>query len=74
MPMNYAGVRVQQTIRLPADLHRECVAQARLRKWSLNKYMCHALSEHADYPIPESVGMRQNQTIYDDLGNKIGTV
>lgn len=76
MPAAHKGVRIQQTIRLPASLHRAAAGMARERHWSLNEYITHCVAETvaaaATLPVPAQVGDRQNLRIYDDDGNMIG--
>jgi hypothetical protein len=69
------GVRVQCTSRIPADVHRAAVQQARIRGWSLNDYLVSSLrAAIGDENLPDPVGMRQNVKIYDDDGELIGVL
>lgn len=78
MPAAHKGVRVQQTIRLPASLHRAAAGLARERHWSLNEYITHCVAElvreQSQVPVPAGVGERQNLRAYDDDGNVVGTL
>jgi len=67
MPQPYRGVRVQQTVRLPADLHRAAVGYAKGNRWTFNDLVCAALEEYVG-EVPEPVGVRPNQNIYDNDG------
>lgn len=71
MPAAYKGVRVPQTLRLPADLHRALVAAAHTRRRSMNEYITELLAEACPVPVPPPVGVRLNQNVYDDNGNRI---
>lgn len=76
MPAAHKGVRIQQTIRLPASLHRAAAGLARERRWSLNEYITHCVAEtvagQSTVPVPAQVGERQNLRHFDDEGNVIG--
>ena len=77
MPAQHKGVRIQQTIRLPASLHRAAAGLARERRWSLNEYITHAVGlavQDEVVDLPSQVGARQNQTIYDDDGRPVGVL
>lgn len=74
MPAPSKGVRVQTTIRIPADLHRAAVAQARRQRLSVNEYLVRTVREGVGVPVAEPVGERQNSTIYTDDGVRIGVV
>jgi hypothetical protein len=75
MPMPSKGVRIQCTTRIPTDVHRAAVAAARQRGWTLNDFLVSALRAAVDDgDIPDPIGVRQNLSIYDDEGNKIGVV
>lgn len=76
MAQPYKGVRIQLTSRLPADLHRALVGVARERHMSLNDVIVAATKTWVEengltHPVPEPVGVRHNQNIYDDDGNVI---
>jgi hypothetical protein len=71
MPQPYRGVRVQHTVRLPADLHRAVVGEARQRRWTVNDFIVQALHDALTVEVPEPVGVRHNQNVYDDDGNVI---
>lgn len=76
MAQPYKGARVPHTVRVPADLHRATVAAGRHRRWSFNDVVVEALKEWIDArserPVPSPVGVRHNQNVYDDEGNKVG--
>jgi hypothetical protein len=75
VPMPSKGVRVQCTSRIPADVHRAAVREARNRGWSLNDYLVSSLrAAIGEDNLPEPVGLRQNVRIYDDAGNPIGVL
>ena len=74
MPMPSKGVRVQTTIRLPADLHRAAVAQAKLKRLSVNEYLTRTVQDGIGVPVAPPVGERQNVGVYNDQGERIGTV
>ena len=70
------GGRVQKTIRIPADLHRASIAQAKMRGWSLNQFQVHMMNEwmtNHDVEVAAPVGERQNIDVYDDDDNYVGT-
>ena len=71
MPQPFKGVRVQHTLRLPADLHRAVVGAARERHWDTNTFITRVLSEAIVDHVPNPVGVRPNQKIYDDNGTVI---
>jgi hypothetical protein len=76
MPQAFKGVKIPFTMRIPADLHRICVARAREKHWSLNQYLIWAIAETVSKTdvVPEVVGVHQNVAVYDDDGNRTGFV
>lgn len=76
MAKGYKGVKIPFTMRIPADLHRICVARARERHWSLNQFLIWAIAETVSRTdvVPDVVGIHQNLNVYDDDGNKVGMV
>jgi hypothetical protein len=73
MVMPSKGVRVQATLRIPADLHRAAVRGAHSNHRSLNDYICGLLRD-AHPNAAEPVGTRQQLRVYDDDGQLIGRV
>jgi len=72
MPQPYKGVRVQQTVRLPADLHRAAIGRARTARWSVNDVIIAALEGYlSDVAVADPVGVRHNQNVYADDGTLI---
>lgn len=71
MPQPYRGVRVQHTVRLPADLHRAVVGQSRQQRRTFNDFVVDALTDALAVDVPAAVGVRHNQNVYDDDGNVI---
>jgi NRPS condensation-like uncharacterized protein len=67
------GVRIQVTTRLPVQVHRQAVAEARMRGWTLNDLIIASLRATERGERPEQV-VRQNIRIYDDDGEVIGRV
>lgn len=78
MAQPHKGVRIQQTLRLPAALHRAAVGEARRKRWSLNDYITSCVERciEQDQPVPvqSPVGERQNLIVYDDDGAVMGVV
>jgi hypothetical protein len=72
MPAAYKGVRVQTTFRLPVDLHRAAVAQAKTHRCSVNEYLVRAIREYVRVPVADPIGERQNVGQYNDEGVRIG--
>ncbi len=74
MPQPYKGVRIPHTIRLPADLHRAVVAQAKEHHWSVNEWVVQALLDAVPHRVSATTpGARDNRNVYDDEGRKVGT-
>lgn len=69
LPQPYKGVRVQHTLRLPVDLHRVLLAQAKLRHWTMNDLIVRTLE--AEFETPDPVGVRPNVNEYDDDGKPL---
>lgn len=67
MSQPYKGVRVQHTIRLPADQHRALVGAAKRKRWSVNDYMVWALEQALEEPAL-TIGARNNALAYSDDG------
>lgn len=67
------GVRIQVTCRIPPDVHRRAVVEARRRGWTLNDLLVAALDGQTIGPRPPQVH-RQNLRIHDDNGNVLRTV
>ena len=78
MATAHKGVRIQQTVRLPASLHRAAAGLARERSWSLNQYITDCVkaqvASQVRVPVPSGVGERQNIRAFDDDGNVVGTL
>ena len=60
MPQPHKGLRVQQTCRLPVDLHRAAVGKAAANRWSLNEVICEALRRYVD--APAEIGVTHART------------
>jgi hypothetical protein len=67
------GVRIQVTTRLPVQVHRDAVNEARQRGWTLNDLIIASLRSGKRGERPEQI-VRQNLSVYDDNGERIGRV
>jgi hypothetical protein len=63
-PQPHKGLRVQQTCRLPVDLHRAAVGKASQARWSLNEVVCEALRQYVATPTSE-IGVTHARTYQD---------
>lgn len=71
MPQPHKGARIQQTVRIPADVHRRLAQEAANKRWSVNEVITHLLRQGLNANGP-TIGERQNILIRDDDGNIIG--
>ena len=72
MAQMYKGVRIQQTLRIPVDLHRLTVTEAGRDGRTFNDVVVKAL--RAYHGTDAGVGERQNLKVYNAQGDAIGAV